>query len=325
MTLLPDIFEMPDSTDELVRWLEERMCSHSFAETVAGLSVVQSAEDITDRSVVFSIANQQMESLLNKGLTCLRRQELLSLLGNPRELYRLQEEIFANGGKYWSSKFESAGQIDSTTWRRIQNSMVADQQRNEQQISMVSASPVEASIANSQRQSVRVWPVLGALAAAILIFLSGAWFGKGQVDSNSQVAKYSGGNGNRVDGQTRVAAWGWNRKNALEVQLDRVDKLNHIANLLSEWNSTKSQDAADLLIKAKQLRGSCDVLLAAELADLPADDIEWLKEKCKKWSAKIDLQIAKLSDPEQFDLVAGELNRLVHKSIFLIRSRAKRS
>ena len=105
--------------------------------------------------------------------------------------------------------------------------------------------------------------------------------------------------------------------------MERADKLNHVANLLSEWNTRQSEDAPQLLKRANELRASCDVLLAAKLSGLPESDVDWLKDKCKVWSAKIDEKIARLSDPEQFEPVSQELNRLVHKSIFAIRQRAQ--
>ena len=321
MEKLPGIFDMPESREELALWLEDQMCNRNFAEIIESLSIVQSSQ-LKEDPIELPISDDRMNAILTHGLCSLDSAELQLLLGNPRQLYLLQEEIYGRGGEYWVRKFDRhVVNSDSDTMDLVQKYLEKEGENESSRNDHITTLQ-EASDGVARRLPVGL-SVLAALAASVLIFLGGSWFGKFQAESEFAVARKDPATEFDPNG-SQAETWGWNRKNALELQLDRTNKLNHLANLLSEWNTAKIDSPQMLLSRAKELRSSCDVLLAAKLSDLPEDDVRWLKDKCRNWSMKIDQYIATLSDPKQFDAVSEELDRLVHKSVFLIRSRAKK-
>jgi len=326
MTTLPKVFDIPDSESELVSWLEEQLCSRDFFETVESLSLVQSLDQAPDENdKPNSISEETMNAVLVDGLDGLSTADLQSLLENPRELYRLQDAIFQRGGSYWTKRFEGAAFASPAALQNVQKAI--SQHGNESLVGVTDAhgSSHSTQLANpSWLQRHPALSALAALAAALLLFVGGFWAGNQQGTTNVAVAPVDPNVvANPPDTIVSRDVWGWSRPDLLEVTLDRKDKLNHLANLLSEWNTQESVDAPQLLQRARELRASCDDLLAAKLSGLPEADVDWLKDKCKIWSAKIDEKIARLSDPQQFESVSQELNRLVHKSIFAIRQRAK--
>jgi len=325
MTNLPDAFEIPEATHELAMWLEERLCGEGFFEVVEALSAVRSVADQGNQTkadgAVSPISDEKLAMVLAKGLLCLSRPEINALLARPKAIYSLQEEVFKNGGEYWGQYFDKAN--GSSTLPSLDEKEPLSRPETSADVRL----PADETTALDTKKRRSLLPAaLSTLAASVLVFAGGFWLGQNQ--TRSPIAQGQGTDVIETPPANSVAttekqSWGWNRDNVLAIELDRSNKLNHIANLLSEWNAVEPESAPELLARAKELRQSCDVLLESKFTDLPEDDIDWLKEKCRTWATKFDTQITRLSAPENFESVRNELNRLVRKSIFLIRAKAR--
>lgn len=322
MSSLSGIFELPESTEDLQAWLEELFCNNDFSSVINDLLALQNVSDEKADPPKFEdgdrtnleLSSEKKSSILENGLSCLDRHDLQGLLANPRQLVELQGFVIRNGGPYWRRKFDSA----YPDIRPFESMPVPDQGPIVKGRVTNASSRTDAS----RKLSFGPFAVLTALAASVLIFLGGFWTGLSRPGSSVAIAPID-----PVDEHVKISdVWGWNRPNAFAVDLGREGKLTHVANLLSEWNLEVPNNATELLARTKDLRDSCDQLLDADLADLPEDDVVWLKEKCEAWSTKIDAQIAKLKNPgENVDSIRSELNKIVHKAVFVIRSRSRQS
>jgi hypothetical protein len=127
-----------------------------------------------------------------------------------------------------------------------------------------------------------------------------------------------------MNSQRGLGAYGWNKPGVFEVALDKPAYLNHLADRANEWFDRKPANAGQLASRMKEFRESCDKLLAAKHPQLPAEDREWLYERCRLWAGKIDASLAKLNaDPSKLKAVNAEMDETVAKLITALRTRAK--
>ena len=90
--------ERPETTPELIQWLEHHLVGDTLGELVAELLAVADRKQ-TDPPLEKLIGN--LDQVLKQGLKSFTADQLRSLFRHPKHLLELQERIFIEGGSYW--------------------------------------------------------------------------------------------------------------------------------------------------------------------------------------------------------------------------------
>ena len=117
-------------------------------------------------------------------------------------------------------------------------------------------------------------------------------------------------------------SWGWDRPGALAVELSGQEYLNHLVDSAGEWFKKPRDTQAALAKRLSDFRHGCDTLVEAQHAQLASEDRQWLVEKCKAWSGKLDDHLAALSAGDPIDKVGEAADETINKLILAMRTRA---
>ncbi|MFT5328670.1 MAG: hypothetical protein ACI8P0_006585 [Planctomycetaceae bacterium] len=116
-------------------------------------------------------------------------------------------------------------------------------------------------------------------------------------------------------------SWGWDRPDALTVDLDASDYLNHLADAADEWFKKPRDTQAALAKRLSDFRHGCDTLIEAPHPQLSNDDREWLIGKCKAWSGKLDEHLAALAAGRPVAEVSQAADETLQKLSDALRTR----
>lgn len=117
-------------------------------------------------------------------------------------------------------------------------------------------------------------------------------------------------------------SWGWDRPGALTVELSGQEYLNHLADSASEWFKKPRDTKVALTKRLSDFRHGCDTLIEAPHRQLSHEDRQWLVEKCKAWSGKLDDHLTALSAGESVAIVSQSADETINKLILAMRTRA---
>lgn len=246
---------------------------------------LRAVESVEPAPALKDILGPSRDLMLEQGLGILSTEQRTQLLAHPGLLYELQELVYSSGGEYW---------LKLLTRDSDHRAAQAQWPRIQQAIEPT-AEPVNETLS---RRSIVV--AIMSLAAAVLI----GFFA--------------------MQSQLGLGSYGWNKPGVFDVALEKPAYLNHLADRANEWFDAKPTTAPQLATRMKEFRESCDKLIAAQHPQLPDADRDWLRERCRVWSGKIDASLAKLdADPSQLKAVNAEMDETVNKLMTALRERAK--
>ncbi len=277
--------EFPDDPERLAASLEDILCSENLAELVAELRAV--AADDPASLTLEQVLGPQRDALLTAGFSALTPQQTRLLLQHPQLLLELQELVYSHGGEHWTNRLSTAANNEAARqlWPGIAGRLEAPSQ--------IATDPGPAP---SRR---RVW--LAIVAAAAVVLIAGLLSRPGD----------------------RTIAWGWARPGVFDAPLERAPYLEHLADTANEWFAKSPPEPAALARRIQEFRQGCEQLLAASHSQLPADDREWLLERCRVWTDKIDQSLLDLEqDRKPADAVRGDMNEMTNKLMAALRQRA---
>jgi hypothetical protein len=276
--------DIPDETAELARWLEEQLAGDDLGSLVAELRAGHPADE-RDSATLESLLGDRLNFISTQGLNGIPAALLRGLIAHPGLLLELQERILIDGGGYWLSK-PSSPRIAETAARQ-RESLTA-------QLSGSVAQP-SASQPIAKRRSVIGWIV--ALAALVTIGLG----------LNFLVPRGS------------ATEFAWNKPEAFQ-PAGRVEYLNRMATLAGEWFDRKPASKAELTARIQDFRRGCDRLIS-HADQLPPEDREWLLERCRVWSKKLDDNLAALKKGQPVPEVQREADATIRKLIDALKGR----
>jgi hypothetical protein len=115
--------------------------------------------------------------------------------------------------------------------------------------------------------------------------------------------------------------WGWDRPGALAVDLNAPEYLNHLADGANEWFKKRPETRQDLEQRLREFRRGCDTLIAAPHPQLSDADRDWLVERCRVWSGKLDQHVADLQTGTELTRVRDAADETIRKLIQALRDR----
>jgi hypothetical protein len=292
--MTPVILELPNDVADWPKWLERQLVGLRLSEFVEELELIagpQAAPPPLD-----ALLGAQASQVLARGLSALNEAQLRALLKHPRLLLELQERVLIDGGGYWSTVERSEGHQRATakSWKKLEAALGASAPRP-------GTSAPAGESAPPARRSRRLAPWL-ATAAAVAIVGVTIWM---------------------LRPDPAPTGWGWDRPGALAVDLPADRYLAHLADGANEWFNSQPGSAEALAQRLREFRRGCDALIGAPHAPLATADRDWLVERCRVWSGKLDAHLADLeSQTKPLDQVRTEADETVRKLMQAIRERA---
>lgn len=288
---------MPDDPTRLARWLDAQLVGDRLIDLVEELTVVHAAT----KSVVTlrDLLGERIDSVVDSGLANLSVDALRSLLRNPQLFLELQEIVYLDGGEYWKQiarpqslmnrGVESWGTISS----RLPNSL-----------------PIVSL--NVAKSSGRKWYKYFAvsIATAAVVLLSIVFVEQFRPKNEPNFATIN---------------WGWAKPNGLPKNLDAKGYLNSLADTAQEWSNQKPDTPSTLAKRILEFREGCSVLLLADHGALPEVQRTQLKDRCRKWAAKLDASLARLEAGEDVTKCRSEVDSTVQSLIEYLRNEALNS
>jgi hypothetical protein len=289
MTLL--VTNIPEDTAQLARWLERHLVGLDLGRLVAELNAVHRRAGGEEPSVTEALRGH-LERVYAAGLGALPRPLLRHLLTHPALLAELQELVLTHGGPYW----DQVGRDDPAVTPHVE----LGRARLGLRVQPSTAEHGVAGLPWYRRAS------FGSLAtAAALLLAVGAW--------------------ERLRPAPAAQGWGWDRPGALAAGVSREGYLNGLADAAEEWFKKRPETPSDLAKRLAQLRQGCSALLLSDHPPLPEEDRKWLKERCRKWAAKFEAQLAAVESGKEVQEVRAEADATVNQLVKALRERAQAS
>ena len=269
-------------------WLENQVVGSQLRflvgqfEAVAGKQIrLGTGETWANR--VRTLLSNELPEVLENGLGKLSEKRLRELIQQPRTLLALQELVFVEGGEHWR-KIPISEDLK-------QNSASIQKQTTEHLGNAGSTASVELRKPplSINRRNITV---LAALAASILVAV---FVFRPTVSSGRYFA----------------------RADLLTSQGTGKDFLLSLSRAIDEdWR--QGRENSDLKSEIKQLRDSCDKLLAAELAQLDSAVATDLKQRCQKWRDTFKAYISELEAGASENSVRKKVDETVQKLVIAI-------
>jgi hypothetical protein len=285
------IFDIPESADELPRWLDRHLVGPNLAGLIAELSAVQGAQTAVPLS---ELLGDSRTELLEHGLARLPPARLQRLLRQPTVLADLQELILLEGGPYWQRLAAECTDLNESV------------RHGEKRLRLALE---EATGLGRTRQPIyrRPWFVSLATAAVLLVSL-GVWHWLTPPKEAPPL---------------REAVWGWATSDALPTASNSGEYLRRLADGAGEWFKKRPDNALALARRITEFRQGCSVLLLAEHRPLNAADRAWLISHCHAWSATLDEQLASLERTRDVAAVRASVDELAVRIQKTLRSRGE--
>jgi nitrate reductase NapE component len=229
-----------------------------------------------------------MSELLKSGFGVLSTSQIRRLLKKPTLLLELQERVLTEGGSYWDNvQLPDAQQakIDASTQRTLKSlrtELSSEHSIKPANIGSKGSSEVEV---RGKSSNSRTWAIL-ALVAVLLIAV-GIW---------------------RYLPDGTIGGWGFEKAGLLTADVSSATYLSNLADAAGQWSNKRPTTTAELVLRLKEFRRGCDLLIQAPHSQLAVADRDWLVGKCREWAAKIDGYVMELQS------VTGSLESVQQKA-----------
>lgn len=315
MTLL--LLTIPTQRAALVSWLEQNMTGLQLGKLVAELSALhQSAEELS----LQEICGEDLDQVLESGLSVLSEEQFNLLLTNPMSLLDLQEQAFISGSPYWGQLasqgtagrmaaatrpgiLKEVHRLESKTFTGGTTATVAELRVPDFNSSLRYSpeGPTRIQSRTEQPTSRRPWLIGAGLTmacTAAMLFLA----------LRNPFAEHTTG-------------WGFDRADALTVQMTAPQFLEHLSQSGNEWFKKRPANAADLEQRLAEFSHGCQTLIDASLPQLDDPSRDWLRTKCRNWKDEIDGNLAQLQQsPERFADILSASDALIKRLTVTLRN-----
>ena len=285
-------FEIPESPDEIAKWLETIICEGGLRSLVAQLIVVHG---VTDKKIkLASLLGADRHALLTRGLTALPISKIQSLLLQPTLLFELQEAVMADGGDYWVDKFKPDGGQQAA-------------QRTADVITEI-LEKTQVNVDRSQDAETR-WSIstILTLAAGLLIAVGGTWYWTHQKSGNEPIQVAIG--------------WGWASESGIPTGGSPKEYLISLSNGADAWFKKRPANPAQLVTRLTEFSAGCEQLIRSNHVPLADGDRAWLVFKCRGWKKRIDEQLA-AADQNPVEIVINATDKIAKEISDSLRERA---
>lgn len=325
--------DIPDDPAQLPAWLDRHLAGPHLGELIAELSAVHGPASGAADDVEEFLGNHR-QAVLEGGLAALSKEKLRLLLLQPRLLLDLQEVVLREGGPFWSSTAEPAGELRRLfeQGRNRLDEFLAAEARNGPVPRIV---PLERTVS----WYARPWCVSLATAAGVLVAVS--IYQQYFPLQNKQLATGPTAREKELQGQLaeerqlREAAerrappiaagpaWGWGKPQGLPEKATAAVYLSRLSELAGEWGNKRPDDPAALAKRLGEFRQGCTTLIFAEHRPLSAQDRHWLVERCRQWSLVLDKHIEDLEAGQDYLQIRAEVDGTVKKIVQALRNKAQ--
>lgn len=288
--------DIPDDPAEWPAWLERQLVSVQLGELVDELEVLTGKPDEEAPSLE-TVLGGQSDEVLQSGLSTLNLDQLGTFLKHPRLLLDLQELVLIEGGEHWLTLSADAADRDLVDdgWQRIEAATGGATAPAGPAAQRAPVAKPGAGPRPRRRLVVLLATVAGIAVVALTLWLQ----------------------------RPPATGWGWDRPGALALDMPADQYLNHLADSADEWFKKRPDTPEALAQRLREFRHGCDTLIAAPHEPLAQADREWLVERCRAWSGKLDGHLADLSSgTKSLEQVQTEADETVRKLMQAIRDRA---
>jgi hypothetical protein len=297
---------IPDDPTELAGWLDRLVVGPDLGRLVAELTAVH-GEPVGGAADPEEVLGTQVQAVLAGGLGHAAPAAVRQLLIRPRSLLALQERILTEGGSYWDALANSQPELDELAESGLGRvvAALAGRSVNEEAVVLRPAPPTTMV---PPAWYGRPWFVSLATAAAVLacVYTGARQFGLFSTAANPP-----------------AVAWGWARPGALPEDAPPAAYLNGLADAAGDWSKKRPDDPAGLARRIGEFRQGCSALILAEHKPLSEKDRQWLKERCRTWAGKLDLQLTALEAGEEPLKVRDNVDAIVKRLVDALHERAK--
>ena len=281
------LLEIPNEAAELALWLEGHLRGTELHELVTECHALHGTQD-DDAPELSQVLSSQASTVLDNGLQCLSFEQLAQLVQHPELLFDLQDLVMIHGGPHWQTEESAGSEKSEASWQRIQEALAPTK-------------PLPP-----EPPSKRLLPKIVAAMALGLIVAVGYF-------------------ATRPDPTPQVA-WGWAKPGALDEldQLPAPEYLESLAKSAETWFKKRPDTKAALVKRITEFRIGCDALIQAKHSPLKPEDRDWLVERCKVWSGKLDEHLAALESDADVGETRSAADEIINKLVTAIQSRINR-
>ncbi|MGH7201734.1 MAG: hypothetical protein ACREJB_14090 [Planctomycetaceae bacterium] len=296
---------IPEQTGQVAAWLEEHLLGLDLSALAAELSAVRKGELLESRPLEV-VLGDDLQRVLDEGLSVLPRGKLRQLLRDPALLLQLQVQVFIEGGEYWHRRRRPSPEMEALVergWERIRRSIEADAPEE-------TDGPRATPLAAIQRPKWYWHPLFVSLltAAAVVAVMAVVELPIGR------------------DRATAAAnGWGWDKPGTLAEDASAEAYMNNLADAAGDWFNARPATQQDLARRIGEFRLGCSTLITSDHKPLSPEDEQWLVEKCQAWAKKLDQHLADAEAGEDVLTVRDEADETINNLIKAIRARAKQA
>jgi hypothetical protein len=296
------LVDMPIDPAQWAKWLESHLVGLDLGPLVAELAQVSEPSDASAPMLppLDEVLGDDLDTVLRDGLSGLAQQKLNVLLRRPALLLALQERIVIDGGSYWQTVSRSQHRQTQAKrgWEALQSAMQADDAATDQSIREVGPVEIRREREPAERRKPAPMFVWSGIAALLLAAIGIIWW---------------------AQSPTGV---GFDRAGLMTAKVDAKTHLNALADAAADYAIPAAADKSTLRKQIVSFRHGCDTLQNAAHEQLPVADRDWLKERCKAWSDKLDGFLAALDgEKESLEAIRNGVEETRTKMITALRGR----
>lgn len=279
------ITTIPDDPKEWAGWLEQHLVGLRLRDLIDELRLLPGSESTPLNGL---LGQEQLLQIRQRGLAVLSANQVRALLGSPKSLLELQEDISLHGDDYWASLPTSV---------EVQNATDRVKKRLGESPIPAERAAVPAAKPETKHSSRSLLIALTSVAALLLFgFLK--W----------QMQPHASGS---ILGQPGLLANDVNSS---------AEYLNRIANAGSEWFDQQPRTSAELVMLLKNVSNDCQILIDADHLRLTPNERDWFVGKCENWKGEFDTTLASLqSGLLTFEVAKAEADKTMMKLVNVVR------
>lgn len=295
------MLSLPENHADQVRWLENAMLGPDFGRVIAELSAVFGNESL-------EVADAELHSIRTQGLSNLEPERFQHLLKSPTTLVKIQRDVIEFGGDYWNSVLP----LDS------QSGIIERARPTASPVVGTNVRPRQSWVSNG------ICAAVGALVTAAALTIM--FFGNS--DQLRQPLVLAENSTAAAETKIESSSWGFEKfanSDMVDAQdVDRDEYFENIASAAEAWSNKRPATQAALAKRLGEFRMGCSAILLAD-HPLPAEDKQWLKDRCQQWAAAIDNHLAELEGGMSVQDVTERVDATVTKISAAIKGRSATS
>ena len=295
--------DMPEQPDQLPAWLEQQLAGLSLGELVAELDAIH--RPAAPIPVLEDVLSGALEAVAEQGLSVLTRVQIQTLLRYPSLLPELQQHLMIHGGEHWQESVRSASELQIASvrvWSRISDELKRDTDSSADDTE-TGAAEIEAAVEAGQPSEAEQRRVKLGVVALVALVLLAFWAGR--------------------ESHPEPVPWGWQNQSAFRKTTSGNAYLEQLASAAQGWYRKRPESAEAVSERILQFRTGCNQLIFADHASLDEPDREWLVERCRAWSEKLNQHLIAVEAGQSPLEVRAEADETVGRLIEALEKRAE--